>query len=192
MAESDGRRSGAEIRGRSMSKNMFRALLLLIITMLLLFLTSRCSWGFQSPEVDWYYTIPDGYQGFLVIRYDCADGDPLMIKDGKAYLEFNDNGTACIKDAFQASHGQVFAQYRNGQSIRLAGTRATWNQGGYAFYTDGVRGIGRYGKDYGTFEIMWVGDLKYLAVHYLDGLDQFLEDRFGIPTTDSTVSPKQP
>jgi len=166
-----------------MSKNMSRALLMLIMLILLLFLVAQCNvGGFQSPEVDWYYTIPNDYQGFLVIRYVCADGKPLLIQNGEAHLEFNDDGTACIKDAFQPSHGQVFAQHRDGQPIRVVGS--PWNEKGYALYGQGTRSIERYGVDYGTFEILWIGDMEYLAANYLKGLDQFLEDRFGIPTVD--------
>ena len=172
-----------------MSKNMFRVLLMFIITMLLLFLASRCSWGSQSPEVDWYYTIPNAYQGFLVIRYECAGGKPLVILNGKAQIEFNDDGIACIKDAFQPTHGQDFAQDKNGQPIRVVGS--PWNEKGYALYGQGTMGIEVHGIDYGTFEIFWVGDMEYLAKHYLEGLDQFLKDRFGIPTIDSTITPKR-
>ena len=173
------RRKGTE---KYMSKNIFRILLMLTIAMLLLFLVSRCGWGFQSPEVDWYYIIPNNYQGFLVIRYECAGGRPLVIQDGKAQIEFNDDGTACISNAFQASHGQVFAASKSGEPIKVSGAGAPWNEKGYALYGDGVRSIERYGVDYGAFEILWVGDMEYLAKHYLEGLDQFLEDRFGVPT----------
>ena len=162
-----------------MSKKIVPAFLMLAMAILAV----QCTTGTgQSLEVDWYYTIPDGYQGFLVIRYECAGGKPLVIQDGKIYLEFDDDGTACINDTFRPNHGQVFAQHRNGQPIRVVGS--PWNENGYALYTAGVRGIERYGVDYGTFVTLWVGDMEYLAANYLKGLDQFLEDRFGIPTVD--------
>ncbi len=165
-----------------MSTKAFRSFLLLIIVTLLLFLAVRCSgiFGFQSPEVDWYYTIPNDYQGFLVIRYECAGGKPLVIQSGKARVEFGDDGTACLSSAFQPSHGQDFAQDKSGRSVRIVGS--PWNEKGYALYGQGVMSVGRYGKDYGTFEILWAGNMEYLAMYYLRGLDQFLEDRFGVPT----------
>lgn len=138
--------------------------------------------GFSSPEVDWYYTIPHGYEGFLVIRYECDGGRSLMVDNGEVHLEFDEDGTACIADKFRASHGQVFAQDSQGQPIRVVGS--PWNEEGYALYGQGTRGVERYGIDYGTFEILWVGDLEYLAKYYLQGLDQFLEDRFGVPQVD--------
>jgi hypothetical protein len=99
-----------------MSKNVFRAFLLLIIASLLLFLAIQCGSmnPYQSLAVDWYYKIPDGYQGFLVIKYDCAGGKPLVIENGEIHLEFSNDGTACISTAFQASHGQVFAGNKSG------------------------------------------------------------------------------
>ena len=164
-----------------MPKYVFRAFLILTITTLLLFLATRYNQGSQFPEIDWYYTVPDDYQGFLVIRYDCVGGKPLLIQNGKAQIEFLDNGTACISDAFQASQGQVFAENKSGRPVKVAGAGAPWNEKGYALYGDGVRGIERYGKDYGTFEVLWVGQMEYLAKHYLEGLDLFLKDRFGVP-----------
>ncbi len=164
-----------------MSKKVFRVLSLFIIAMFLLFLAIQCNniGRFQSPEMDWYYTIPDGYQGFLAIRYECAGGKPLVIQDGKTYLEFNGDGTACVKDAYESSHGQVFVQQRNGQPVRVASS--PWNEKGYAFYADGVMSIEVYHVDYGIFERMWAGDMEYFGAHYFEGFDQFLKDRFGIP-----------
>jgi hypothetical protein len=163
-------------------KKVFRTFLLLMIALLLLFLViqSRSSDRYQSLAVDWYYTIPDGYQGFLVIRYDCTGGKPLVIQNEEIHLEFNNDGTACIKDAFQPTHGQDFAQDKSGRSVRVVGS--PWNDKGYALYGQGVMSIGRYGKDYGTFEVLWAGDMEYLAKQYFRGLDQFLDDRFGVPT----------
>jgi hypothetical protein len=164
-----------------MSKKVFRTFLLLIIALLLLFLViqARSSNQYQSLAVDWYYTIPDGYQGFLVIRYDCTDGAPMVIQNGEIHLEFNDDGTACIKDAFQPTHGQVYATSKSGKSIKAASSRT--NDRGYELYGDGVMSIEHYGVDYGVFERLWVGDMEYFAAHYFEGFDQFLEDRFAIP-----------
>ncbi len=168
-----------------MPKKVFRTFVLLMIALLLLFLVvqSSSSDRFQSLAVDWHYTIPDGYQGFLVIRYDCVGGKPLVIQNGEIHLEFNNDGTACIKDAFLPTGGQDFAESKSGEPIKIADAGAPWDakSGEYALYGDGVMGVERYGKDYGTFEVLWVGDMEYLAKHYLEGLDQFLEDRFGVP-----------
>jgi hypothetical protein len=164
-----------------MPKKVFRTFLLLMIALLLLFLVIQASSSdrIQFLSVDWYYTIPDGYQGFLVIRYDCAGGKPLVIQNGEIHLEFSNDGTACIKDAFQPTHGQVFAASKSGAPIRNASSRT--NDKGYAFYGDSVGSLEEYGIDYGVFERMWVGDMEYFAAHYFEGYDEFLKDRFGIP-----------
>ncbi len=163
---------------------MFRAFLLLMIAILLLFLAIRCSSAnqYQSLAVDWYYTVPDGYAGFLVIRYDCAGGKPLVIQNGEIHLEFNNDGTACVKGAFQPSHGQDFAESKSGVPIKIAFSRT--NEKGYELYEDGVMSLEEYGIDYGVFERMWVGDMEYFAAHYFEGFDQFLKDRFGIPVVN--------
>jgi hypothetical protein len=151
---------------------------------------AQCRAPYQVQSADWYYTIPTNYQGFLVIRYECTGGNPLVVQDEKIYVRFNDNGTACIKDKFLPTKGQIFAQDKNGQSIRYVGS--PWHEKGYGLYIDGTQSMERGGIDYGTFEVLWVGDMEYLATHYLRGLDQFLEDRFGVPQVKIVVTPTPP
>ncbi len=130
--------------------------------------------------VDWHYTIPNDYYGFLVVHYECQNGKPLVIQNGKIYLDLNDDGTACISDKFLPTSGKVFVNQSDGKPVRYVG--APWNENGYAFFTVGVQGIEQQGVDYGTFEIHWVGNIEKMAQKYsLEGLDEFLEARFGVP-----------
>ncbi len=138
----------------------------------------------NSARVDWYYTIPNDYHGFLAIHYECPDGQPLIIQDGKIYIEFNDDGTACIKDKFLASTGQIFVRNKAGQPIALY--ESAENDEQYVFHDAGVQGIGVYGVDYGTFEIFWAGIKKDET---LEGLDDFLEKRFGVPKFKLNTTP---
>ena len=144
-----------------------------IYFLLLIAILTGCS---NAAHVDWDYIIPNNYYGFLVIHYECPSGQPLVIQNGKIRIEFNDDGTLCIKDRFLASTGQIFARSKAGQPIALY--ELTPNEQEYVFHDAGVRGIGKYGVDYGTFEIFWAGIKKDET---LEGLDDFLEKHFGVP-----------
>jgi len=150
----------------------------------LIILLAGCS---QFTDVDWDYIIPNGYQGILVIRYECPGGNPLNIQNGKIRLEFNDDGTACIKDKFLQTSGKMFIHNKAGQSVSLFDLAQ--NENDYVFLDGGVEGLQVYGVDYGTFEPFWVGTKKDAT---FKGLYDFLENRFGIPQVKLTDIPTPP
>lgn len=63
----------------------------LLALMCVLMTTVACK---EAGEVKWEYVVPDDYEGFLAIRFDCPGGQSL-IKDGVARVEFRSDGTFC-------------------------------------------------------------------------------------------------
>ena len=171
---------------RHVKKSLTKAIMYASAMFALAVLLSQCS---SSKHIDWLYIIPDNYQGFLVIKYECQNGKPLVIKDGEIQVEFNADGTFCTSDKFSLTDGQDFAQTKSSQPVRVVGS--PWNQKGYALTGGSTLTIGGNtmrnpsNKDF-TFSIWWAGDMEYLAsirneAAYAEGLDEFLESRFGVP-----------
>jgi hypothetical protein len=131
-------------------------------------------------EINWRFIIPDQYNGFLAIKYECTGGIALPTDGNTILAAFHDDGTLCTTDSSFAWRGQVSVETRSGQSVNTAGL---WDQKGYGFYSDGLFTYG--GPSPQQFDIFWAGDLAYLASIrnkplYAEQLDSFLKDRFGI------------
>jgi hypothetical protein len=173
---------------RQLKQRVFTGMMRISVTVFLSVCLSQCS---STRNVDWHFTIPDNYQGFLVIRYECPGGKPLQIIDGKIFVEFSNNGTFCAKDKFISTRGEDFVQTKSGQPVKTVGSPR--NRQGYAFYGGDTMSVGGgAGDPEYTFSIYWVGDLQRLAAApndamYPDDLQQFLHDRFGVP-----IPPKVP
>ncbi len=136
-----------------------RPISLVILVSCALLLTS-CS---SSRHVEWEYIVPDGYQGYLAIRWECPNGVPLALTNGIAHVPFTKNGTYCTSDSFFPSWSeQNLARSRSGQLIPW--TPTPWETKGYAMCCGSTRGIGggtweNPGPDM-TFTVMWVGDME--------------------------------
>lgn len=155
------------------------------VSIILLFLIVLCACDSRT-YVDWYFTIPNDYYGFLVIRYDCPNGKPLSIQNGKIGLEFNDDGTACISGKFLPTSGQVFVKRKDGKSVPYTPREGR----GYGLLWIQSRWAEREGIEYGRFEVLWAGNVGQMGEHYsLEGLDEFLEERFGVPQIKIVVTP---
>jgi hypothetical protein len=160
----------------------------------LLLLLSACSTGTNSQYIKWHFVVPNGYHGYLAIRYDCPGGQPIPIQDHTARIGFQPDGSFCTSDSFVASwsdgdtaetaQGQVIPVYPDsfdsqGQSYH-----------GYGLYGGDTLGVGGHtqenpGEDM-TFAIYWVGNMEEaFKAHKADGAaypdDQhaFLATRFG-------------
>ncbi len=165
-----------------MRNGMFHTLCFLTLMALL----PGCS---STRYVDRHFTVPDHYEGFLVIRYDCPNGQPLRMVNRSLSVTFNLDGTFCTSDPFFATRGQVFVENESGQAIHMAS--APRDERGYGYYDVGVRAIGGNTRRNPTdtdivLSIAWVGDLEESpsvtgSTRY--NLDAFLEERFGILNT---------
>jgi hypothetical protein len=75
----------------------------------------------------YHYTIPDRYEGFLAIRYDCPNGELTTYDQRTTQIHFHDNGTVCLTDSYTVVHPTgltVFpsASTRNGQQVPFKGS----------------------------------------------------------------------
>jgi hypothetical protein len=167
------------IKSRSLSMRWYRLSAIGIVLFL-----AQCS---TTRNIDWQFVVPDKYQGFLVIRYACPNGRPLVINDNHIEVEFNQEGIFCASDAFFPTRGQQFVRSTSGHPIPVAiEPQATT---GYAFYAISTRTIGgdtqqNPGPADIILSISWVGNMEdapaMTGTKKYD-VDVFLEDRFDIP-----------
>ncbi|HEU4321933.1 MAG TPA: hypothetical protein VFS21_02185 [Roseiflexaceae bacterium] len=138
------------------------------------------------------YTVPDQYEGFMALYYECPGGAPVERRDGRVHITFDNQGVACIKDRY----GSVFpdlakhvAEVRttSGKPVRFAGG---WEQvgTGYAMLDLTLRqsfGPNETKPDY-MISVMWLGDMERLAEwsetgEYAEQQARFFEQKLGIP-----------
>jgi hypothetical protein len=135
--------------------------------------------------VNWHFVIPDQYEGFLAIDYECSGGVPLPDDGTTIRIVFDDNGTFCTTDPSFGWEGQYTVETRSGQSVPTGGLL---QQTGYGFYSDGLITFG--GPPRRQFSIYWVGDVAYLAktrntAVYSQEQAAFLRDRLGVVRPES-------
>lgn len=158
----------------------FQLFIIILVSLLLVQCTSNSD--ISRRDIDWHFIIPDDYQGFLVIKYNCSDGKPFTDNGHTIQVEFNQDGTFCATESSFAWQGQLSARTKGGQNIDASGT--LWNREGYGLYLDQL--ITLYDEEHRQqFEIFWVGDMEYLASirneePYAKELNLFLEDHFGV------------
>ncbi len=133
-----------------------------------------------------HYIIPEGYEGHLVVRYDCPGGAPLDVRNHVLHLRLHADGTACINDSYLPTHGDIFAWSTTGRPLPV--TTSPWEQQDRGLFLQGVGTRTRHENTY-VFEYLWVGDMEQLAELYRSGQygaqqAAFLEERFGFKLMD--------
>ncbi len=83
---------------------------------LLIGLFSGCSFV-SVNHVDWVYIIPDQYEGWIAIQYECKDGVPLEEKEDVIEVVFGTDGIFCTTDSQFSSRGQIIARNTSGTPI---------------------------------------------------------------------------
>ena len=139
------------------------------------------------------YTIPDNYNGFLVIEYACVNGTPVERRNGYVHITFQDNGVACLAESYEEvrPYGTFYVAQiltRSGTAVRFQGPVRD-DMTGYALTDLSMiqRRTGPSGDvppDF-TIGILWVGDMQALATlmkesMYQEALATFLEQQMGI------------
>ena len=74
-------------------------------------------------HIDWYYTVPDRYEGLLYIYWECEGGEKLVVREGRAHVRFPRDGIVCFKDKFALSRGLAYAQFEDGTHLPTAASR---------------------------------------------------------------------
>jgi hypothetical protein len=153
-----------------------------LVNIILFLIITSCSYVAQK---DYLYIIPENYNGFLIVRYNCPEGLPLKTINDSYIVLFDENGVFCTSDIMSATTGSVSAQTRSGKSIPVFTT--PWGERGYGFAGGSTMTIGgdtarNPGEDL-HIHIFWAGDMEYLSstrnrVEYGRELDLFLQKHF--------------
>jgi hypothetical protein len=154
-----------------------------IICLTLLILLSSCV-GVDN----YYFTVPDNYTGYLIIRYDCPNGIPATRKGSDIYFEFQRDGTLCIKDSHPQTHRGGAWTIKHVQTISGEDIRAVVdvnNTHGTIFFGGSTMQSGdAQGTVLATFSIWWVGDAnEYQRRERTNVLNEQLYDKlayFGV------------
>jgi hypothetical protein len=154
------------------------------------FVASHCQpLGPQGRHIEWEYLIPDNYTGYLAIQYNCPNGVPLNIQNNMVRITFKLDGTYCTSDSYTASWSSDDKAWNaGGTPVPLVD--APSNQQGYGLCCGStlVAGVGadaNTGQEF-VFFIQWVGDMARVNASWPtlpDNMDNFLENRFGIPAS---------
>lgn len=166
------------IAGRHHTKTSISIGLLLVFSITLL---TQCTYEPSFRRTTWHFTVPDNYQGFLVIQYTCRAGEPLIMQGENIFVSFSDEGVYCTSDASFAWQGDMVVSTRSGATVPMP---LLWDAQGYGFYASSLTTI--HGPPRQQFGIFWVGDLQYLAdirnkAEYNMQLDAFMREQFGVP-----------
>lgn len=163
---------------------------LLIALFIVTFVASGCA-GVSSIA----YIVPDDYEGFLVVRYDCPNGRNLPTTEGKITIEFNGNGTSCVANSYNDIFPTGVSTIDQVQS--KSGVHIPWTSdlsrasGVYLIDIQVMRRQNSSGAILGTFSILWVGNAEkfrdmYASDMYMTELAHVLEAGFGIALDNSS------
>jgi hypothetical protein len=105
--------------------------------------------------------IPDDYEGWLVIQYDCVGGKPLDRQGDTIKVMFDQNGLFCTSDSSFSWHGQEIAKNYSGTKIRITG-QPTAEGTGYGIccgqgFSVAYAGLPASNVD---LDLLWVGDMQ--------------------------------
>ncbi|NJL34632.1 MAG: hypothetical protein HC893_13210 [Chloroflexaceae bacterium] len=146
---------------------------------------------FSEPpvELDALYVVPDGYEGFLVIMYNCPGGQPLPRTNNRLTVHYDADGTYCTNEARFRYRGSVQAETTSGQSIPIRGITSHNSQRGYTFFSDGSQRLSLANGEQRSFDVDWVGrgdELDRLRDEnaYDQNFYQFIETNFKIEIAD--------
>jgi hypothetical protein len=147
----------------------------LALTCVLALLISACT---APDEVKWEYVVPDNYEGFLAIRFECPGGQPL-IKDGVARVVFKSDGTFCTSDKWRPSTDTTWLPDLKSSPHKTASGKPIEKpvetpESGYVLCCESLT---RYCN--GTFLVLWVGNMPRNVKIPGDTI-KFLQERFAL------------
>ena len=165
-----------------------RSTRLLALLVLLLFLMGCAE---SAPYIRWHYVVPDGYQGFVAIHFECAGGSPLPMQKGTITVAFDEKGLYCTSDQATASIGPL-PNFTNASGSVIPYVSDPYTYTGYAACCeDGTRVIGGNTAENPESTIIvrvqWVGYLSprpSTEPEAPDDIELFIQDRFGLISID--------
>ena len=161
----------------------------ILSTFILLVLACGC--GPSGSHINWEYVIPNGYTGYLAIRFDCPEGVPLLIKSNTCCVVFGDDGTFCTSDKYSPSwSNKEHASTRSGKTIPIFYPPAALPEQFGLIHVDAPINVGGHtasnpGPDM-VLLTYWVGNMSTVSAswpRFPAGEDKFLK-RFGIIPPD--------
>ncbi|HKR60200.1 MAG TPA: hypothetical protein VJS64_10745 [Pyrinomonadaceae bacterium] len=147
------------------------------IALSLTFLLTTLSFTCANPdEVKWEYVIPDNYEGFLAIRFECPGGQPL-VKKGVAHVVFKADGTFCTSDTRKPSSETTWLPDLQRSPHQTASGKPVEKpvetpERGYALCCENIT---NYCDS--TFIVLWVGNMPRNVKIPEDEI-KFLHERF--------------
>jgi hypothetical protein len=140
------------------------------------------------------FTIPDNYEGFLVIEYECENGTSADQSSSKVHITFDNTGVACLTDTYSTMFpGGAFhvsaIHTRSGKGVRFQGPISDTTTGYALTSISTMRRRTNFSKDAPPdfiLSILWVGEMQNLNAilkggNYSNELATFLEQELGIP-----------
>ena len=114
---------------------------------------------FPSNHVHWEYVIATGYEGWLIIQYECPGGTPLNRNENHIQVEYDSEGFYCTSDSSFAWSGTTTA--RNTERALIPSFGPPWKDNtGYGICcgqsVGSHRTIGGIQRDW-TYDLQWVG-----------------------------------
>jgi hypothetical protein len=124
----------------------------------------------EGPGVNIAYTVPDNYQGFLVVLYNCPDAHQSARMGSAVQIKFDTNGIACIPEEYDEIYNTSFHSIRSiqthqGKTVRFE-PELSMNSNGYALVDLQVftRRYGSYNEQQKecVYSTLWIGETSTL------------------------------
>lgn len=129
-------------------------------------------------EIQWSFTIPKDYQGYIVIRYNCPNGIYLQKLDGVIQLNVDDSGIVCIAND-QFPYSGPLPIVKNSSGLPILFTQGPEKYKGYAMCCNESRSITQ-AKSNGIGRLTIIYDIFYVGL--LTGkVDDVVNISNGIP-----------
>src|SRR6266540_253701 len=107
------------------------------------------------------FTIPDNYQGFLLINYACPNGQTVIQHFRTFPVEFSATGAACLANPYQGGPYQYSSvRTKSGRDVPVVLYAETST--GYALIDCGFLFHRETGKPERAFAMYWVGDMQHI------------------------------
>lgn len=170
----------------------------IIISLILLFGISTLSLQGCLAVNRLHLIVPEQYQGFLVIRFQCPNGTMVHRQLGTTTIAFSANGTACLTESYEAviTGTWMIENIQNESGTMtvpwVTDLRSAQGWGLVGGSTSSV--LDAHGQVRARFAEYWIGDMAYLRditsdQRFTEWEADFFAERFGLQRDGSFVDP---